>query len=169
MKLATYLLLLICFNQLYAQNISLEQLTVWRKTNYKIVEKELIKMGWEKSISKETEGNYRSNEYFLDKGSKDEKVLTLMYTNDYELENNCISYNAVKGEDFDNFENQIKSTDYKKFKSNKSERVISDYYKSDKFTVIISILNGTNDKMQKTQFFTIYLSNNEDYSKSHKD
>ncbi|MNG01233.1 hypothetical protein D3C85_187540 [compost metagenome] len=169
MKLATYLLLLIGFTQLYSQNINLEQLTLWRQTNYKIVDEELLKMGWEKSISKETEDIYRNDQYFLNKGSKNEKVLTLMYTNDYKLENNCISYNAIKDQNFDNFLNQIKSSDYKEFKSNKNENVISDYYQSDKLTVIASILKGIDEQMQEIKFYTIYLSTSIDYHNSHKD
>lgn len=87
-----------------------------------------------------------------------------MYTTDYKLEDNCISYNAVKDQDYDNFIEQINSSGYKKFKSTNGN-VISDYYKNDKFTVIASLLEG----MEKFKFITIYICTNKEYSKSHRE
>lgn len=55
MKLATFIFFVIGFNQLYSQNISLEQLTKWRKTDYKVVEKELMKIGWKKIVTEKLE------------------------------------------------------------------------------------------------------------------
>ena len=164
MKLETYLFLLIGFSQLYSQNVSLEQLTLWRKTNYKIVEKELLKNGWEKGTTEKSEGIYRNDNYFLNKGSQNEKVLTLMYTTNYKLENNCISYNAVKDQSYDNFIKQIKVSGYKQFKST-NVNVISDYFRNDKLTVIVSVLEG----MSQFKFITIYMCTNKEYSKSHRE
>ena len=164
MKLTTYLFLLIGFNQLYSQNVSLGQLTEWQKTNYKIVENELLKIGWEKGKTEKSEDIYRNDKYFLNKGSENEKVLTLMYRTDYKLENNSLSYNAVKSYDYDNFIESLKSSGYKKFKS-KNGNVISDYYRSDKLTVITSVLKG----IDEFKFITIYLCTNEEYPKSHRE
>ena len=53
MKLTKWLFFLFGFTNLYSQNINLNQLLNWRNTNYNIVDKELLKNGWKKSISKE--------------------------------------------------------------------------------------------------------------------
>lgn len=164
MKLAIYIFLLVGFNQLYSQNISLEQLTKWRNTNYKVLEKELGKIGWEKAVTEKSEDIYRNDNYFLNKGSQNEKVLTLTYTEDYKLENNCISYNAAKEQEYDNFIKQIKTFGYKQFKSTNGN-VISDYYRNEKYTIIVSVIEGIN----QFKFITIYICTNEDYSKSHRE
>ena len=164
MKLAAYIFLVIGFNQLYSQNVSLEQLTKWRKTSYKVVEKELEKIGWVKGGTENSDGIYRNDNYFLNKGSQNEKVITLMYTTDYKLENNCISYNAAKDKDFDNFIEQIKASDYKQFKPTNGN-ITSDYFKNDKLIVIASVLEG----MDKFKFITIYICTNEEYSKSYRE
>ena len=57
MRFSIFLFLFIGLTHLYSQNIDLNQLTKLRETNYKIVDKELLKMGWEKTISKELIGN----------------------------------------------------------------------------------------------------------------
>ena len=169
MKSTIYLILLIGLNNLYSQNIDLTQLALWRETNYKIVETQLLKLNWEKSVSNEPTDNYRNDQYSLNKGSKNEKGLALMYTDDYKIENNTLRYESSKNGDYDNFVNQIKSSGYKLIKTKKNERVVSDYYRSDKITVIISILKGIDEQMQEIEFFSVHLSTNEDYFRSHKD
>lgn len=166
MKFSILLFLFFGLTPLYSQNIDLNQLTKLRETNYKIVDKELLKMGWEKTISKELNDNYKNDLYFLNKGSNNEKVLTLIYTSDYELKNNTISYNTIKDKCYDEFISQIKSSGYILFKTNRNENIISDYYESDTITIVISVLKGVDSQMQKIDFVTIYLSTNEDYKKN---
>lgn len=168
MKSTIYIFLFIGFTHLYSQNVNLKQLIQWRQTNYEIVDKELLKMGWKKSIPKATD-NYKECLYFLNKGSINEKVLRLMYTVDYELKSNTISYSIAKDVYYDDLINQIKSRGFSLFKSIKSENVISDYYKSDTITIIVSVLKGIDQQMREIQFLTIYLSTNEDYYQSHKE
>jgi hypothetical protein len=168
MKLTTCIFLFIGFTHLYSQNIDLNQLVLWRGTNYKIVDQELLKMGWEKSIPKEDINNYKNNLYFLNKGSNNEKVLTLICTDDYEIKNNSLSYNSVKNENYDDFINQIISLGYVRFKSVKNGNVISEYYKSKEITIVVSVLKGIDKQMQEMDFLTVNLSTNEDYDKSHK-
>ena len=169
MKLAIYLFLLIIGSNVHSQTINLNQLLKWRETNYKFVEKELLKMSWEKIPAQNSDDIYITNGYYLNRLSRNEKGLTLTNTNDYKIENNNISYNSVKDENYDNFVNQIKSSNYKLFESKKSENAISDYYRSDKITIIISILKSVDDQLREIQFFTISLSTNDDYQKSHKE
>lgn len=166
MRFSIFLFLFIGLTHLYSQNIDLNQLTKLRETNYKIVDKELLKMGWKKTISKELINNYKSDLYFLNKGSNNEKVLTLIYSSDYELKNNTISYNTIKDKFHDDFISQIKSSGYILFKTNRNENVISDYYESDTITIVISVLKGIDSQMQNIDFVTIYLATNEDYKKN---
>ena len=110
MKLIIYLFLLVGLNNLYSQNIDLTQLALWRETNYKIVETQLLNLNWEKSMSNEPKYNYRNDQYSLNKGSKYEKGLALMFSDDYIIENNTLRYEAIKNGDYENFVNQIKSS-----------------------------------------------------------
>lgn len=167
MKLTKWLFFLFGFTNLYSQNINLNQLLNWRNTNYNIADKELLKNGWKKSISKEPIDNYRNDEYFLNKGSIKETVLTLNYTNDNNINNNCLSYSTLKDNNYDDFINQVKSSGFTIFRSDKKSNIYSDYYKSELITVIVSVINGIDEKMQEINFVYIYLSTNEDYEKSH--
>lgn len=168
MKLTTCIFLFIGLTHLYPQKIDLNQLVLWRSTNYKIVNQELLKMGWEKSIPKEDIDNYKNNLYFYNKGSNNEKVLTLIYTDDYEIRNNSLSFNSVKIGNYDDFINQIISLGYIKFKSIKNGNVISEYYKSNEITIVVSTLKGIDKQMHEMEFLTIHLSTNDNYDKSHK-
>jgi hypothetical protein len=164
MKFTIYIFLLVGINNLYSQSIDLKQLILWRESNYKVVDGQLLKLNWEKSTLKDATDIYRNDLYQQNKESKDEKSLTLIYTNDYKIENNTISYSTTKNEEYSNFLNQINSSGYKLFKSKKSGNVASDYFRSDNMTAIVSVLEGFEIK-----FFTIFISTNEDYYKSHKD
>ena len=97
MKLAT-LLLILGFGNLYSQNIDLKQLLNWRSTNYQIVDGNLLNLGWEKSKLRDTTDIYRTDEYYINHWSRKEKVVTLMYTNDYKVENNSVTYSGSKAE-----------------------------------------------------------------------
>lgn len=165
MKITTFLFFIFFgVNTIYSQTVTLVEFEKWRETNFEEIEVKLSEKGWKKSNSEKLSNKYINSNYFINKGSINEKVITLGFTDNYEIINNTISYTSIKNESYDDIIKQIKLSGYKLFKSNKNEKVISDYYRSEKNTVIISVLKGG-----EIEFYTIYICTNEDYAKSHKE
>ena len=72
---------------------------------------------------------------------------------------------VAKRKNYDNFLNQITSAGFKHFKTKKNEGVVSDFYKSEEITLIITALNVT----EQDQFFAIHVCTNEDYRKTYRE
>lgn len=156
MKLTICLFLFIGLNNLYSQNTDLKQFTEWREKNYKIVDVSLFRYGWEK-FNRSTNTTCRNYEYILYKGSEKQQIVRLMYTDDYKIENNSLSYNALKDWKYDRLIADLTSSGYKILKSYKNKNGTSDCYRLDNNLVIVSVYKSKDKHLQEVEFFTVYV------------
>ena len=150
-------LLFIELNNLYSQNIDLKQLTEWREKSYEIVDVSLSRYGWKK-FNRSTNTTCRNSEYILYKSLENQQTVRLMYTDDYKIENNSLSYNALKDWKYDHLVADLKSSGYKILNSYKNKKGTSDHYRLDNNSVIVSIYKRKNKHLKEEEFYTVYVS-----------
>jgi len=168
MKATIYLFLVIGLNNLYSQSTDLKQLIHWRERSYIDVDLSLLRYGWKKS-NHSTNTTCRNYQYILYKGLDKQQIVTLMYTNDYKLENNSLSYNAVKDWKYDDLITALKSFGYKISKSYKNKNGFTDYYRLDNNSVIVSVYKRQNANFKEVEFYTVYVNRDDESVKNNKD